>query len=538
MDHCPVEFNNMCDYSSLEAINTIMKEDKFIHVRNKIRKETPFGELLKIDQKQSITRCVARNAVKAWNDVKDKLVIGVKEYEIDSKLVKKCLNLSITGNRIIRPKTDNHVPVFIKQAIPPQMLTQRKKFNLHVVDIFRSKKDDVKDGDEVMKLSKLYTAFLFSALLFPRYQRVPTEYFYLLDDRNFCNLKLHKFDTEVAKFLRDGIITAKNAKTKSATVNGCLHIVDCLYSQEKLPMRHIQNKRERKGSEVKLDESPMKLHRTLWPKRLKYDIGNCSEEYPLKKEPESENRKPEIIDLEDGSSEEGDNDEDDGEKDDISLTDDEVRFDEVHKPFIAMKRDTMNKVRPLLEYMGAGQPFEGQTSCDGVALEDGKFEAVGGFHVRKAQAKLYEKIWLKYGHIASSKVLTDSYAQVPVVSGLMATITDMHSCRFSGLSSEKIEEWEENIKKAEKVEFNVGWVRDWFEDFKKKFYKKRKLDAEFIVHVDLLQAENTKCIAAKNALKEAEENVAALQANMIPLLKEIREYAEEDNRLLSKGWLQ
>ncbi|KAI3941807.1 hypothetical protein MKW98_030537, partial [Papaver atlanticum] len=50
--------------------------------------------------------------------------------------------------------------------------------------------------------------------------------------------------------------------------------------------------------------------------------------------------------------------------------------------------------------------------------------------------------------------------------------------------------------------------------------------------------ENTKFAAAKKALKEAEENVAALQANMSPLIKEIQEYAEKNSRLLSEGWLQ
>ncbi|KAI3852391.1 hypothetical protein MKX03_018871, partial [Papaver bracteatum] len=182
MDQYPEEFCNVCDYGSLKAINTIIKEDKFIHVRHMIREKTPFGELLKMDQKNCIKKHVALNAVKARDG--EKLVIGEKEYEIDEELVKKCLSLSITGNIIIEPSTNNHVPTFIKQEIPSQMLTNRKQFNVHVVAIFRSK-DDVKvidESDEVIKLSKLYTAFLFSSLLFPKYQRVPVEYFYLLND--------------------------------------------------------------------------------------------------------------------------------------------------------------------------------------------------------------------------------------------------------------------------------------------------------------------------------------------------------------------
>ncbi|KAI3941806.1 hypothetical protein MKW98_030536, partial [Papaver atlanticum] len=323
MDQYPEEFCNVCDYSSLKAINTIIKEDKFIHVRHMIREKTPFGELLKMDQKNCIKKHVALNAVKTWDG--EKLVIGEKGYEIDEELVKKCLSLSITGNMIIEPSTSNHVPTFIKQAIPSQMLTNRKQFNLHVVAIFRSK-DDVKvidETDEVVKLSKLYTAFLFSALLFPKYQRIPFEYFYLLNDRRFCNLKSYRFDIEVAKFLRDGIMKAKNAKTRSATVSGCLHIVECLFSQEKLSMSHIQNTRERKENEVELDDSATALDAPLLSfKRPRLYIRNCSEGYFLKKETQSENPKSDIINIQDDSSEEGVND------DDEEVTDDEMQFDE------------------------------------------------------------------------------------------------------------------------------------------------------------------------------------------------------------------
>ncbi|KAI3939215.1 hypothetical protein MKX01_002083, partial [Papaver californicum] len=41
----------------------------------------------------------------------------------------------------------------------------------------------------------------------------------------------------VAKFLKKSILTAKKGKTRYVYVTGCLHIIECLFSQEKLPMQ-------------------------------------------------------------------------------------------------------------------------------------------------------------------------------------------------------------------------------------------------------------------------------------------------------------
>ncbi|KAI3991321.1 hypothetical protein MKX01_034640 [Papaver californicum] len=464
MDQYPLKFENRCDYGCLKVINTLLKEDRFLHVRNMIRVKTPFGELIKMDHQPRVQKFVALNAVKAWNG--KKLVIGNKEYEIDSVL----------------PRYENRVPIFIQQAIP-QMCKNRKKFNSHVVAVFWAK-DDAK-------------------------------YFYLLDDSHFDNLKLYKFDEEVAKFLRDGILTAKNAKTRTATVSGCLHIIECLYSQEKLPMIHSQNKRERQKENEELDESSTELDTPLSCKRPEHNTGNCSEEYRLKKEPQSEIPKTEVIDIKDDSSEEHVDEEDEEE-----VTDDEVQFEEVPKPFMTVKRETIDKATSSFEYMGPGQPFEGRYSSDCVVLNDGKCENVGGFSVLKTQARFYEKIWKKYGHITSNKVLKDSYAQQPVVSGIMTTIIHMHYCRFSDLTSEIIEVWEDNIKNAEKIEFNIWWVREWLEDAKKVFFGKEKLVAAFIEQDELLQIEKKKSVEAKYALEEAEDNIAALRTKMSLLIKE------------------
>ncbi|XP_026413515.1 uncharacterized protein LOC113309306 [Papaver somniferum] len=302
-------------------------------------------------------------------------------------------------------------------------------------------------------------------------------------------------------------------------------------------MIHSQNRCEQqKENEVETDESTSELDTPFSCKRPRSDTGNCSVKYRLKKEPRSENSKAEVINIDDDSSDEDVNEEDDYEEDE-EATDDEEQFHEVPKSFLAAKRERIDNAPSPSEYMSPGQLFEGQHRSDCVVLNDGKCENVGGFSVLKTQAKLYEKIWLKYGHFASNKVLKDSYAQVSVVSGIMTTIINMHRRRFSDLTSEIIEVWEDTIQNAEKVEFNIRWVREWLEDVKKDFFEKEKLAAAFIEQDELLRAENKKSIAAKNALEEAERNIAALKTKINLLIKDRRKYEEKDSHLLSQGRL-
>ncbi|KAI3877361.1 hypothetical protein MKX03_026418 [Papaver bracteatum] len=201
----------------------LLNQDKFIRVREKVCDKTPFGDLLQMDHKPSNQKCVARKAVNARNVESGKLFIENEEYEIDSKLVKKSLSLSIIGDKIVKPRNENQVPIFIEKAIP-QLRKDNRKFHLQVIATFQSKDVEVIEQLEVVKLSKLYIALFFFALLFLKHQRFPLEYLYLLDDDyRFENLKLYKFDIEVAKFLKEGIVPAKKAKSRSVTVSGCLY---------------------------------------------------------------------------------------------------------------------------------------------------------------------------------------------------------------------------------------------------------------------------------------------------------------------------
>ncbi|XP_026412640.1 uncharacterized protein LOC113308390 isoform X2 [Papaver somniferum] len=93
------------------------------------------------------------------------------------------------------------------------------------------------------------------------------------------------------------------------------------------------------------------------------------------------------------------------------------------------------------EYLGAGQPFAEGNNKVGFG-EEKEFEDVGGFSILKTQAPLYRQIWLKYGHIPSTKVMPISLypVLVMVVKDLMNCIIDMQQCRYVELTSDMIKD--------------------------------------------------------------------------------------------------
>ncbi|KAI3877364.1 hypothetical protein MKX03_026421 [Papaver bracteatum] len=195
-----------------------------------------------------------------------------------------------------------------------------------------------------------------------------------------------------------------------------------------------------------------------------------------------------------------------------------------------------SEINPLTRFPTAGQPFEAVQNHQGVVDEN--FEDVGGFSILKSQASLYKKIWLKYGHIATSHVLKNLYStQVTLVGDIMTSIMDMHNHRFSEVSSTMIELWENKIKMAEKLEFNVGWLREWFEVLKKGFQGEQKLNAALLEKDQSLQAAKARLMAVNDELKKAQENVLALVNKISPLFSEKQIYLERGKRLLFDGLL-
>ncbi|KAI3993852.1 hypothetical protein MKX01_002865 [Papaver californicum] len=164
------------------------------------------------------------------------------------------------------------------------------------------------------------------------------------------------------------------------------------------------------------------------------------------------------------------------------------------------------------KYPDAGQLYdEGKHRHD---VRGQEYEDVGGFSVLNAQATFYKKIWLKYGHIASSHVLTSSLysIQVMLVTDIMTFIMDMQYCCLSEVSSAAIDAWESKIKMAEKLEFNVRWLRDCFEDVKRYFDKEQKMMTTLLLEKDrAVEAAKARVLQAEGVLKMAREHMSAAE---------------------------
>ncbi|KAI3975133.1 hypothetical protein MKX01_038461 [Papaver californicum] len=179
-----------------------------------------------------------------------------------------------------------------------------------------------------------------------------------------------------------------------------------------------------------------------------------------------------------------------------------------------------NKVAIQSEKQGeeAGQPFgEGRRHDNKAGFgEDKEYEDVGGFSILRTHAPLYKKIWLKYGHIPSTKVMPISLYPilVMVVKDLMNCISDMHQCRYVELSSETFEHWEDMIGMAEKNEFNIGWLRERLETVKKGMGGMQNVTAELLEHGKPLRAAKDKLKILRNVMEKVEVQLIEAKANV------------------------
>ncbi|KAI3952655.1 hypothetical protein MKX01_013617 [Papaver californicum] len=191
-----------------------------------------------------------------------------------------------------------------------------------------------------------------------------------------------------------------------------------------------------------------------------------------------------------------------------------------------------------------GQPFEeGRHNIKGDFCEGEEFIDIGGFSVSRTQASLYELIWAKYGHIPSTKVIPiSSYTSlVMVVKDLMSSVIDMHQCRLVELSTEMIDVWDDKIKMAEKLEFNISWLRERLESVKKSVPGMQKFKTGLLEHGQPLRAAKSNMKAISDMLKKAEAQLDAakdyVRQNASGLLSEsdIEMYLEMGENLLFDG---
>ncbi|KAI3899333.1 hypothetical protein MKW92_003779 [Papaver armeniacum] len=171
----------------------------------------------------------------------------------------------------------------------------------------------------------------------------------------------------------------------------------------------------------------------------------------------------------------------------------------------------------LVKHPGAGQIFEdGIHNSQASLLDEEDFEEIGGFSVCKSHASLYKQIWLKYGHIASSHVLTASsyLLQVMAVGDIMDSLLEMSRCRFVEVSSEKIGLWEGRIKTAENLLFNIEWLREHFDYVKQGFDEMQKLKTTLQEEAQPIKDAKARVTAAEDELKKVQEELTMAKAEL------------------------
>ncbi|RZC82714.1 hypothetical protein C5167_045500 [Papaver somniferum] len=212
----------------------------------------------------------------------------------------------------------------------------------------------------------------------------------------------------------------------------------------------------------------------------------------------------------------------------------------------------------LVKHLGAGQIFEGgihNKYNQAKLLSDGDvFEEIGGFLVQRAFASLYKQIWLKYGHIASSHVLTASselsyIIQIAAVDHIMHSLMDMSCCRFVEVTSEMIVLWEGDIKTADNLRFNIEWLRKHFDTVKQGFDEMQKLKTTLQEEVQPIKDAKAQVTVAEDELKkvqeqltiakdELKEKISALAGRVSPMTlseSEFEMYLEKGDTLLFDG---
>ncbi|KAI3924799.1 hypothetical protein MKW98_031050 [Papaver atlanticum] len=94
-------------------------------------------------------------------------------------------------------------------------------------------------------------------------------------------------------------------------------------------------------------------------------------------------------------------------------------------------------------------------------VEDEGFEYVENFKIPKVYADLYKKIFSKYGHMATTKVIrSNNDILLAAVTSLLKIARTMETARGADLSEALLESWEGDIKDAETLQFNVKWLRE------------------------------------------------------------------------------
>ncbi|KAI3919657.1 hypothetical protein MKW98_031790, partial [Papaver atlanticum] len=148
-------------------------------------------------------------------------------------------------------------------------------------------------------------------------------------------------------------------------------------------------------------------------------------------------------------------------------------------------------------------PFVRSTSVS-VRGNDEEFEFVDNFKIPKEYAVLYKKIFKKYGHMATKKVIkSNDTILVAFVSSLLEMISAMETTRGADLSDSLLQTWEGDIEDVENLGFNVKWLREKFDEVKKNWKSSSGIHKEVEIHekeLDATQVKYASLLARKGRL--------------------------------------
>ncbi|KAI3834085.1 hypothetical protein MKW92_052180 [Papaver armeniacum] len=159
-------------------------------------------------------------------------------------------------------------------------------------------------------------------------------------------------------------------------------------------------------------------------------------------------------------------------------------------------------------------PLVESTSVSG-QVGDEWFAYVENFNIPKEYAVLYKKIYNKYGHIATKKVIKSNDAiLLAAVISLLKIARTMETARGMDLSEALLESWEGDIKDAETLQFNVKWLREKFNRVKIYWKLALRIDKEVESREQVLDAIQVEYIGLYSRKDELDTEISEVKIDI------------------------
>ncbi|KAI3840265.1 hypothetical protein MKX03_010745 [Papaver bracteatum] len=143
------------------------------------------------------------------------------------------------------------------------------------------------------------------------------------------------------------------------------------------------------------------------------------------------------------------------------------------------------------------------------------FEFVGNLKIPEEYKTLYKKIYDKYGHMATRKVIKFNDAMLlTCVTTLLKIISVMETVRGAELSVAMMERWEGFIREAEILEFNIKWLREGFSRLKNHWKSSFRVDKDIESHEQVLDAKQGKYVGLLTRKEELETELSEVNVEI------------------------